>query len=68
MLTHSLFSRDEPRRQDWNLLCPYCYRKLWLEVLARLEASSGFVGVDRATIDRQWILRAKLGNLLEQPV
>ena len=68
MLTHSLFSRDEPRRQDWNLLRPYCYRKPWLEVLARLEASSGVVGVDGATIDRQWILRVKLGNHWEQPV
>ena len=68
MLTHGLFSRDEPRRQDWNVLSPYCYRKLWLEVLARLEASSGVVGVDRAAIDRQWILRVKLGNLLEQLV
>ena len=68
MLTHSLFSRDEPRRQDWNVLCPYCYRKLWLEVLARLEASNGVVGVDRATIDRQWILRVNLGKLLKQPV
>ena len=68
MLTHSLLSRDEPGRQDWNLLCPYCYRKLWLEVLTRLEVSSGVVGVDRATVDRQWILRAKLGNPLKQQV
>ena len=65
MLTHSLFSRNEPRRQDWNVLCPYCYGKLWLEVLARLEASSGVVGVDRATTEGQWILRVRLGNPLE---
>ena len=32
-LTHFLSSRDEPRGQDRNVLCPYCYGKLRVEVL-----------------------------------